>query len=203
MEWEQLLQLIEAVSESKLTDFRYEENGVKLCLKKEDAAVRVQAAGMPGMVPPMGGAAGMPGAMPPMAGTAGMPQMVPPMAGAAGIAGAMPPMAGVAGMTGMPAASATGQPESVQAASGTEDAAPVSGNIVKSPLVGVFYAAPSEDAKPYVSVGDPVKKGQVLACVEAMKLMNEIESEYDGVVAEILVESGQGVGYGEPLFVIR
>ena len=76
------------------------------------------------------------------------------------------------------------------------------GQIVKSPLVGTFYAAPSEDAEPFVSVGDQVKKGQTLAIVEAMKLMNEIESEYDGVVKEILIENGQMAEYGQPLFVI-
>ncbi len=79
----------------------------------------------------------------------------------------------------------------------------VSGNTVKSPLVGTFYAAPSEDAPAFVKVGDIVKKGQILAIVEAMKLMNDIESDFDGEVAEILVENGQPVEYGQPLFVIR
>ena len=74
------------------------------------------------------------------------------------------------------------------------------GMIVKSPLVGTFYAASAEDADPFVSVGDQVKKGQTLAIVEAMKLMNEIESDFDGKVAEIYVENGQAVEYGQPLF---
>lgn len=74
------------------------------------------------------------------------------------------------------------------------------GNIVKSPLVGVFYAAPSEDAEPFVSVGDMVKKGQTLSIIEAMKLMNEIESEFDGIVKEIYVKNGEAVEYGQPLF---
>ena len=74
------------------------------------------------------------------------------------------------------------------------------GKIVESPLVGTFYAAPKEDADPFVSVGDPVRKGQTLAIIEAMKLMNEIESEYDGTVAEILAENGTPVEYGQPLF---
>ena len=79
----------------------------------------------------------------------------------------------------------------------------IEGKVVKSPLVGTFYSAPSEDADPYVSVGDSVKKGQTLAIVEAMKLMNEIESEFDGVIDEILVENGQSVEYGQPLFTLR
>ncbi len=74
------------------------------------------------------------------------------------------------------------------------------GNVVTSPLVGRFYVAPAEDAEPFVKVGDTVQKGQVLAIVEAMKLMNEIESDYDGVVAEILADNGEGVEYGQPLF---
>lgn len=76
------------------------------------------------------------------------------------------------------------------------------GNVVKSPLVGTFYNAPSPDAEPYVKVGDTVKKGQVLAIVEAMKLMNEIESDYDGVVKAILVENGELVEYGQDMFII-
>lgn len=71
---------------------------------------------------------------------------------------------------------------------------------VKAPLVGTFYAAPSEEAAPYVQVGDKVKKGQTLGIVEAMKLMNEIESEYDGVVVEVCVKNGAMVEYGQPLF---
>ena len=76
------------------------------------------------------------------------------------------------------------------------------GNVVKSPLVGTFYSASSPDSDPFVKVGDTVKKGQVLGIVEAMKLMNEIESEFDGVVKEIQIENEQVVEYGQPLFVI-
>lgn len=71
---------------------------------------------------------------------------------------------------------------------------------VKSPMVGVFYAAPAEDAAPYVSVGDRVKKGQTLCIVEAMKLLNEISAEEDGVIEEICVTNGQVVEYGTVLF---
>jgi acetyl-CoA carboxylase biotin carboxyl carrier protein len=75
--------------------------------------------------------------------------------------------------------------------------------IVKSPLVGVFYSAPSEEARPFVNIGDTVKVGQTLAIVEAMKLMNDIESDYDGVVKKILFKNGDAVEYGQPLFVIE
>ena len=77
------------------------------------------------------------------------------------------------------------------------------GNVIKSPLVGTFYASPAEDADPFVQVGEQVQKGKILAIVEAMKLMNEIESEYDGIVEEILVKNEETVEYGQPLFRIR
>lgn len=80
---------------------------------------------------------------------------------------------------------------------------PSSGNVVKSPLVGTFYNAPAVDQEAFVSVGDTVKKGQVIGIVEAMKLMNEVECEFDGVVKEILVENEQMVEYGQPLIVVQ
>ncbi len=74
---------------------------------------------------------------------------------------------------------------------------------ITSPIVGTFYRAALPDANPFVEVGSRVKKNQVLCIVEAMKLMNEIESEVDGIVVKILVENGQPVEYGEPLFLIE
>lgn len=75
--------------------------------------------------------------------------------------------------------------------------------IVKSPIVGTFYRSAEPGAKAFVSVGDTVKKGQVLCIIEAMKLMNEIDSEYDGEVTSIYIENGQAVQYGERLFAIK
>lgn len=148
MEVENLIKLIEAVSESELTGFKYEEDGVKLELKKNAEEVRV-ADGSNTVV--------------------------------------AAPAASVS-MQNLPASSSSVLGED---------------KVVKSPLVGTFYTAPSEDADPFIDVGDSVKKGQVLAIVEAMKLMNEIESEYDGVVEEVLAENGQAVEYGQPLFRVR
>jgi len=71
---------------------------------------------------------------------------------------------------------------------------------IKSPLVGVFYRSPAAGEKPFVSIGDTVKKGQVLGIIEAMKMMNEIESEFDGVIEEILVENEGKVEFGQTLF---
>lgn len=85
-------------------------------------------------------------------------------------------------------------------ASDEETAVVDDGTLIKSPLVGTFYSAPSEDAQAFVQAGDTVKKGQVIGIIETMKLMNEIECDRDGVIAEILIENEQVVEYGQPLF---
>lgn len=90
-----------------------------------------------------------------------------------------------------------------QAVSETEQDSENDRKIVKSPLVGTYYEASSPDSDPFVKVGDQVKKGQILGIVEAMKLMNEIESEFDGKVKEILVKNGQIIEFGQPMFVIE
>ena len=153
MELDELLKLIRAVSDSELTGFKYEAEGVCLNLKKEKEVVTAV-------------------------------QTLP----AVGVSQSVMPLQAVA-------ASA----DSEEKAAGTKEAEQ-KGFLVKSPLVGTFYAAPAEDAAPYVAVGDTVKKGQTVAIVEAMKLMNDIESDFDGTVAEILVENGEMVEYGQPLF---
>ena len=85
-------------------------------------------------------------------------------------------------------------------------AAPVAaapeGQIVKSPMVGTFYRSSSPGSAPFVDIGKQINKGDTLCIIEAMKLLNEIESDFDGVIKQILVESGQPVEYGQPLFVI-
>lgn len=77
------------------------------------------------------------------------------------------------------------------------------GKVVKSPMVGTFYSKSSPDSEPFVKIGSKVKKGDTLCIIEAMKLMNEIESEYDGEIAEILVKDEEMVDYGKPLFIIK
>lgn len=142
MELEKLIKIIQTVSESELTGFKYEEKGMKLHLTKQQEKV------------------------------VAVPR------------------------------EETVYIKSEQKGTGEDkkEGQEPCGNLMVSPLVGTFYAAPSEQAEPFVSVGDPVKKGQTLAIVEAMKLMNEIESEYDGTVAEIFVDNRQAVEYGQPLF---
>ena len=88
-------------------------------------------------------------------------------------------------------------------ATNTEDAAVAAGHTITSPLVGTFYSSPSPDAPSFVNVGDRVKKGQVIGIIEAMKLMNELESDFDGVVKEILVKDEDVVEFGQPLFILE
>lgn len=139
MELEQLLKLIDAVSNSALSSLKYEEKGVKISLQKE-------------------------------------------------------------GSGKASAVSTEYVQETPPEVKREVKAAKEEGNIIKSPLVGTFYVAPSEEAAPFVQVGDRVEKGQTIAIVEAMKLMNEIESEYAGEILEVLVENGEMVEYGQPLF---
>lgn len=89
------------------------------------------------------------------------------------------------------------------APSGSDSGSQPDGKVVKSPIVGTFYEAPSPDSDPFVKVGDSVKKGEPLCIVEAMKIMNEIEAEFDGTVQKILVDNGQPVEFDQPLFIIK
>jgi len=84
----------------------------------------------------------------------------------------------------------------------TAEPAQPEGHVVKSPMVGTFYRSPSPGSKPFVEVGQSVKAGETLCIIEAMKLMNEIEADVGGVIKAVLIETGQPVEYGEPLFVI-
>ena len=152
MEMEKMIELIDAVSKSDLTGFKYEEEGIKLHLsKKENTCYVTENLSAP-----------------------------------------------VNAVT-TSAAEIKKAAEGDQISGASAEEIPV-GNVVESPLVGTFYAAPAEDAESFVKVGDRVEKGQTLGIVEAMKLMNEIESDYSGTVAEILVNNQEGVEYGQPLF---
>ena len=127
-----------------------------------------------------------------------------PPAGPAALAGTALP--GTAGEPASPAgAPAPGGWNGGAAATATAApaATPEAAHVLNSPIVGTFYRAPSPDADPFVEVGSRVKKGQVLCIIEAMKLMNEIESDVDGTVLEIYPQNAQAVEFGEPLFAIR
>lgn len=154
MEFNQVLELVKAVSDSKVTSFVYEEGEIKIAIKTDRG-----------------------------------PRKVPPYV-PHHLESEMPPHAPHHPEDEIPSHMPAHLPQ-------------LEGNMVVCPLVGTFYEAPSEDAEAFVKVGDVVKKGQTLAIVEAMKLMNEIECEHDGVVAEILVANKDTVEYGQPLFVIQ
>lgn len=174
MEVKDIIKLIETVSAHGLTSFVLEENGSKISMKKEKEIKVVGVnTGMPAISASCGGAA-EPGD------PAVMNQMIQPL-------------------------SAGGELLMASASNGT---VPVnqgisSDKVITSPLVGTFYNSPSPEAESFVSVGDTVKKGQVLGIIEAMKLMNEIESEYDGVIEAVLVKNEEVVEFGQPLFRIR
>ena len=113
----------------------------------------------------------------------------------------MPQMSFAPPMTGAPpAAPATGQGDAPVLTPADED---VDLAIVKSPIVGTFYRSAEPGAKPFVEVGSRVKKGQVLCIIEAMKLMNEIESDIEGTITKIYPQNGQPVEYGEKLFAVK
>ena len=102
----------------------------------------------------------------------------------------------------MQAAPAASTPAPAAAAAAIEAPAVTSGSVAKSPMVGTFYRAPNPESPNFVNIGDTVKVGQTLCIIEAMKLLNEIESEHAGVIKEILCENGQGVEFDQPLFII-
>jgi len=96
---------------------------------------------------------------------------------------------------------ATDTPEAAPPAAEASPAEP-DGHIVKSPMVGTFYRSSAPGSKPFVEVGSPIRSGETVCIIEAMKLLNEIEADADGVIKAILVENGQPVEYGQPLFTI-
>ena len=173
MEFEQILKLVDHVSASHLESFCYESDGVKLTLNNKIAPVIIPGTLQNNML--SGAETGEKGFV------YGEKYSISEQAPDRKIAD-----------------KELSASEKKQASDTVISNGEPTGNTVKSPLVGTFYAAPA-----FVKVGDIVKKGQILAIVEAMKLMNDIESDFDGEVAEILVENGQPVEYGQPLFVIR
>jgi acetyl-CoA carboxylase biotin carboxyl carrier protein len=214
--------LISWVTECRLSAFEYQDGDMKIriggtpeCMGMPGGPGPMMPGGMPGQPGPMmpGGMPGQPGPMMPggMPGQPGpmMPGGMPGQTGSmmpGGMPGQPGPMMpdGMPGQTGMMASGNTSsQPETTSPDQPQPSTSDAQLQVVESPLVGTFYAAPSEDGEPYVRVGDTVKCGQVVGIVEAMKLMNEIEAECDGVVEEILVNNDQMVEYGQPLMKIR
>lgn len=179
MEIKDIIELMKAVSENALTSFELEQGDTKITMKREKKLVQPTVVAVEAQT---GGAGN--GAQFLNAGT-GM------TAGAA-------MTAQNAGMIQNGAALMSGVDGHSQILGDV-----ASDKVVTCPLVGTFYASPSPDSEDFVKVGDSVKKGQVIGIVEAMKLMNEIECEFDGIVEAVLVKNEEVVEYGQPLFRIR
>jgi acetyl-CoA carboxylase biotin carboxyl carrier protein len=171
--FEQIKELIELVAARKLQGMEMERSGFRLRIDGQQSASA------------QGGAAANPQGPAVAAGPA--PAALSP-------APASPEAAAPA-----PAAA----PTEAGPAAENDSGVPEGSHILESPIVGTFYRSPSPDAEPFVEEGDRVKKGQILCIVEAMKLMNEIESDVDGTVVKILPENAQPVEFGEPLFAIK
>lgn len=118
-------------------------------------------------------------------------------------AGAQPVVVQTVAAPAMAPAAAVAAPAAAPAAAPVAEAPVETGHVVKSPMVGTFYRASSPGAKAFAEVGDQVKAGQAVCIIEAMKIMNEIEADQDGTITKILVDNGQPVEYGQPLFVIE
>jgi len=172
MEFEQILKLIETVSESSLHKFEYKEGDVKISFEKDNRETKI-----------------IQSVMTAPAFNAGKAEAIMPVA-------ANPETY----INSMQAVNTLEQKTGSLEGAGHADSVLASAHVVKSPLVGTFYAASSPEAKPLVKVGDSVKKGQVLGIIEAMKLMNDIESDVDGIVEAILVENEQVIEFDQPLF---
>lgn len=169
MNIDEILTLVQAVSDSKLTSFKLDQGDMHISLKKEKEEAKIITVSAPGAV-------------------AAVP---------ASTAAPVLTAASTSVSTEIPAAAPEAAPEAAE----HHDIA--SDKVITSPLVGTFYSSSSPDAESFVKEGDTVKKGQVLGIIEAMKLMNEIESEYDGVIEAILVNNEEVVEYGQPLFRIK
>ncbi|HXO25800.1 MAG TPA: acetyl-CoA carboxylase biotin carboxyl carrier protein [Thermoanaerobaculia bacterium] len=196
--FEQMKELVELVARHRLSGVEVERSGFRLKIDGFQAAAAPAAqAAAPAQVTTAPRAASPPPATLP-AGLAGLAGL----GGDPGGASPLPPspLATAAPPPGLPVHAgdiAAPPPGAAGATSGSGS------HILNSPIVGTFYRAPSPDAPSFVEIGSRVRKGQVLCIIEAMKLMNEIECDVDGVIAEIYPQNAQAVEFGEPLFAIR
>jgi acetyl-CoA carboxylase biotin carboxyl carrier protein len=196
--FEQMKELVELVARHRLSGVEVERSGFRLKIDGYQAAPAAPA-GPPAREAP-------PGAASPAASSAlsaGGAGVAGPGGEAAGEASTLPLSLGptAAPLPGLPvhAGEIGAPPPGAAGARGASQGA----HILTSPIVGTFYRAPSPDAPSFVEIGSRVRRGQVLCIIEAMKLMNEIESDVDGVVAEVYPQNAQAVEFGEPLFAIQ
>lgn len=183
MDLAQLRELLKIVAESDVAEIEVEQEGVKIVVRKNVPTLTVQPAAAP-----------FPGY--------GMGFYPPPMAPPYPSAPAPAPHAAPV-PTGIPSMPSDPTAIAANTAAAAEPQAAAGEITVKAPIVGTFYRSPSPEAGSFVDVGDRVNIGDVLCIIEAMKLMNEIESEVSGIVRQVLVENAQAVEFDQPLFVIE
>lgn len=192
MEISKIQELLQLVAESEVSEVEIEEDDFKLTIRQNTPQVVMQPTGQPAPVQ----------YAPPRPQPAQPPRGYAPQGAAAPQSHSTPHNpSGTAAQTDPDAAPAQTPPENGTAEA---DTAPPSTeeHVVKAPIVGTFYRAPSPDSDPFVEVGDSVEEGDVLCIIEAMKLMNEIECETSGTIKEILVEDAEPVEFDQPLFVL-
>ncbi|MEM8559385.1 MAG: acetyl-CoA carboxylase biotin carboxyl carrier protein [Bacteroidota bacterium] len=199
MDLTRIQDLIRLVNESGVAEVEVEEGGVRIVVRKHATQVSYQPMGAPAMPYMMP----QPMAPPPMAsGAMQAPQAFPfPTGYPPAYPVQVPPTGVPPAAPATPAAPAAPQAPAAESKPAASDA-PADGTLVRAPIVGTFYAAPSPDSDDFVTVGSAVKKGDTLCIIEAMKLMNEIEAEVSGTVKQILVDNAEPVEYDQPLFVI-
>ncbi len=206
MDLAKIQELLKIVADSGVAEVEIEEDDFKLTVRRNQPAVMMQPSmpqyGMSYGMPPMYGGPQVQQQAPPQ----GAPRqsMQPPQQGGQQQSAPQPannpgPASGTAPNNGASAEA----PSSAADAEGDEVATAENETVVKAPIVGTFYRAPSPDSDPYVNVGDAVQEGDILCIIEAMKLMNEIECETAGTIKKILVEDAEPVEFDQPLFVIE
>ncbi|MDF2906947.1 MAG: hypothetical protein K0R34_2268 [Herbinix sp.] len=174
MDYKAIINLMKEMNQTELTKLEIEEDGIRICLEKEQKAIEnQQVAFSQNQIP--------------------YPMFTPAM---------NYPQAGGPAAPNMPSSMSTPQSPSTTSATETQTEEANCKKLV-SPMVGTFYAQSSPDKPAFVKVGDKVKKGQTICIIEAMKLMNEIESEHDGEIVKVLVGNEDMVEYGQTLFLIK
>lgn len=189
MDLSQIRELLKIVAESGVAEVEIEEDDFKLVVRLNTPNVSIQASPPPYPMPQV---YQVPPPASPYYPTMYVPGSAPP------VPPALPPLIPHQESTPSPAVSPDSKPDTPPA-----KAPSANEHTIKAPIVGTFYTAPSPDADAFVSVGDRVSPGDVLCIIEAMKLMNEIESEVAGTIKQVLIDNAQPVEYDQPLFVIE
>lgn len=179
MDYKAIINLMKEMNQTQLTKLEVESDGIRICMEKETSALAAGTASQ----------------------SAGIERQRP--VSALQLSDTLQPAVALQ-HSGVLQPSDTLQPSGAQQTGNQQSSADNSGyKQLLSPMVGTFYAQSSPEKPPFVKVGDTVKKGQTICIIEAMKLMNEIESEYDGVIVEVLVDNEDMVEFGQPLFLLK